>query len=41
LVLNQREENIGGESLDLEVQLLGHLALLERLVNPADMLPES
>ena len=40
-VLNQRKQHISCQSLHLQVENLGNLALLQTLVDPADMLPES
>lgn len=34
------EEDVGGESLDSEVEFFGNLALLESLVDASDVLPE-
>lgn len=39
-LFDQREENVGSEALDFEVELLGDLALLETLVDAPDVLPE-
>ena len=40
-ILDQREQNVGGQRLDLQIQLLGHLALLEALVDAPDVLAQS
>lgn len=40
-VLNQWKQHVSCQSLHLQVENLGDLALLQTLVDPADMLPES
>jgi len=40
IIFNQRKENICGQSLHLQIQLLCNLALLETLINPPNMLSE-
>ena len=40
-ILDQREQDVGGQRLDLQIQLLGHLALLEALVDAPDVLAQS
>ena len=40
-ILNQWKQHISCQSLHLQVENLGDLALLQTLVDPADMLPES
>jgi hypothetical protein len=39
-IFYQRKQNVSSESLDFEVEPLSDLALLQALVNSADMLPE-
>ena len=39
-LLDQGKEDVGGEGLDLEVELLGDLALLEALVDSSDVLAQ-
>ena len=39
-ILDQREQNISGESLYFHIEPLSDLALLKTLIDPSDMLPE-
>ena len=39
-LLDEGKEDVGGECLDLEVELFGDLALLEALVDPPNVLAE-
>lgn len=40
IIFNQRKQNISGESLNFKIEPFCHLALLQTLVNPPDMLPQ-